>query len=517
MPKFITNASLDFAKEHIQSYYDTDFFPKPFEFEALWYKWDEVKQHIIKNSLEQIFEAPPVSAPWRKTRGGYRIVHQLEPLDSIVYTAFAYLIGDEVEKARAEAQVACSYRIEIGKGSLFSSGSGFNVYRMRCEHLAEKFSFVLLTDISDFYNQIYLHRLKNAVETATNNLVLATQIEKFLNRLNTNASQGVPVGPAASIVMTEASLIDVDQFIRNHGLDHVRYVDDFRIFADSQRKLDTFLQELALYLYENHRLSLSSEKTKIMPSDEFLKQELNNQYQLEKLEILEEIEVINPYTMEVEDVDYELAEDAGEKLLEALTRIRKFDMLDLGVARAIIRRTKAHYLSDIAEFLLNNLEFFTPVINDLVLYLHQITDDTFIEDYGGKLAEMSAANAFQSKMVRLWMSWYFSEHEKFLSFPTIRRFLYTSEHMLYQARAAIAEKNQAWIKEQKTKLLHYATGHRRAVIYAAQILSKDEREKWLKPLLHGDQMSELEKWVINWVLDGCPRPSEYWDSQDFEF
>jgi hypothetical protein len=518
MPTFITDDSLEFARKHIDSYYDTDFFPKPFEFEAIWHKWEAVKLHVKSKPLDQLFEAPPVAAPWRKTRGGYRIVHQLAPLDAVIYTALAYVVAASVEQARASEHVACSYRIKIDGSSLFGSGSGFDRYREQCEKLAEKYSDVLSTDISDFYNQLYLHRLQNSIESATGNPGVATLIEKFLDRLNTKASQGIPVGPAASIVMSEASLIDVDQFIQTHGFEHVRYVDDFRIFGKSRLELDDFLQKLALYLYENHRLSLSSEKTKIMASDAFLQQELNNQYQLEKLEILEEIEILNPYTMEVEDMEYEVAEDAGEKLLDALTRIRKFDVLDLGVARAIIRRAKAHHVYEIVDFLLDNLDFFTPVINDVVLYLNQITNDEFIKAYRKKLSHMCSENVFHSQMVKLWMEWYFSEHKAFLESPEIRNFLYSSERIIYQARAAIVEKNQAWIKGQKTKLLHYATSDRRAVIFAAKLLSNDEREKWLKPFLKGNQMSETDKWVIEWVIDGCPLPTHDLDDYDeYEF
>jgi hypothetical protein len=217
-------------------------------------------------------------------------------------------------------------------------------------------------------------------------------------------------------------------------------------------------------------------------------------------------------------MEYEVAEDAGEKLLDALTRIRKFDVLDLGVARAIIRRAKAHHVYEIVDFLLDNLDFFTPVINDVVLYLNQITDDDFIKAYGNKFSQMCSDKVFHSQMVKLWMEWYFSEHRAFLEFPQIRNLLYSSEQVIYQSRAAIVEKNQAWIKGQKTKLLHYATSDRRAVIFAAKLLSKDEREKWLKPFLKGNQMSETDKWVIEWVIDGCPIPvQELEDLDAYEF
>ena len=237
--KTLINAdSLDFALRHITTYYDTDFFPRAEEFLAIGHSWDEVKNHILESDLDHILSAPPLVEPWPKTRSGFRIVHRPEPLDSIVFAALAKTIASDVEAARASPEVACSYRISESDRSFFADGSGFNVYRERCENLSTDFPFVLSADISDFYNKIYLHRLQNAIQSATDDPPgISKRIEYFLTALNTRASQGIPVGPAASIIMAEATLIDADQFIYGRGFEHVRYVDDFRIFGNSLQEL----------------------------------------------------------------------------------------------------------------------------------------------------------------------------------------------------------------------------------------------------------------------------------------
>ena len=73
--------------------------------------------------------------------------------------------------------------------------------------------------------------------------------------MNQKASQGLPVGPAASIILAEAVLTDVDRFIVQKGLSHTRYVDDFRVYGDSRNALLDLLREVALYLHTIHRLS----------------------------------------------------------------------------------------------------------------------------------------------------------------------------------------------------------------------------------------------------------------------
>ncbi len=43
----LTEDSLEFARKHIEKFYDSDFFPKTFEFQAIWHCWDEVKSDLL--------------------------------------------------------------------------------------------------------------------------------------------------------------------------------------------------------------------------------------------------------------------------------------------------------------------------------------------------------------------------------------------------------------------------------------------------------------------------------------
>ena len=269
----LTEDSLDFAKEHIEKYYDSDFFPKPFEFEAIWHNWSEVKNELTGKNVEKLWVFPPRTIPALKANGTYRIVHQLEPVDAVIYTAMAYEISNSVEAARLpiEMKAACSYRLKLHKGSFFSAGGGYPDFDARTTELSIQYKFILATDITDFYNQIYLHRLNNAIEFADPQLKnKAKDIESFLTRINGKTSQGIPVGPAASVVMAEALMTDIDQFIHGLGLPFTRYVDDIRIFSNDTESLDLVLRELTTYLYENHRLTLASGKTMIMEAEKYV-------------------------------------------------------------------------------------------------------------------------------------------------------------------------------------------------------------------------------------------------------
>jgi len=521
----LTDASLEFARNHITSFYDTDFYPKPFEFHALWHSWSEVKSYLLGTPLASAHTTNPRVLPWAKARGGYRIVHQLEPLDSLIYTALVYLVAEQVEAARMLPSIACSYRIEVDDNSYFSKGSGFPAYRESCENLGDVYEYVLSTDISDFYNQIYLHRVGNVIDSVGGPDNTGREIENFLSRLNNKASQGIPIGPAASIILAEAILLDVDQFISNHHVEHVRYVDDIRIFSDSEEQLSEILEDLVVYLHDQHRLGLVSEKTSIRSSAQFLQEELQNQYQMEKLDILNEIEAGNQYgAYEPERDDYDddyqeydeyesypeldaqedndEGENLGASLLDALIRARNFGYVDLAVLRAIIRRAKHGQIAEIAETILEDIEFYIPVINDICLYLVSLPPPS-IRKIIPQLSSLCQENRINKRSVRVWMEWLFTRDTLFLADQHIRRYVYQGA-TASAAAAALLEGNIAWSKEAKQKVLTSASWDRRAYIYSLRVLSRDEAEKYLNFVKKNPSLTHTDKWVCNWVLAGCP-------------
>src|SRR5947208_7966304 len=108
----ISEAALEFAREHITKYYDSDFFPKPAEFEALWHQWPEVRSDLMSRNVGKHLVTPPRVLTIPKPKGAFRVVHQLEPLESVIYTALAYEVAASVEAARMPRteHIACSYR-----------------------------------------------------------------------------------------------------------------------------------------------------------------------------------------------------------------------------------------------------------------------------------------------------------------------------------------------------------------------------------------------------------------------
>ncbi|ALN88506.1 reverse transcriptase family protein [Lysobacter capsici] len=498
----LTEASLDFAKAHIEKYYDSDFFPKAFEFEALWHHWPQVKQELQSKNISKFLISNPYNSTIQKARGGYRVVHQLEPMEAIAYTAMAYEIGGAVEAKRTPAsdRIACSYRINIANGSFFDSGSGWGDFKDKSQELADENDYAAITDISDFYNQIYLHRLQNAIEAAdVAHKSIASDIEDFLLALNNKASQGVPVGPASSIIMAEAVMIDIDAFISQCGVAHTRYVDDIRMFSDSEAKLAVTLEKLTLYLYENHRLTLATDKTKLMLADEFVEHHLHNPYLDDKDELMEELDNISPYGGEDYEDDEGLdEEDIGETLADALEKILEFDYIDLGLARSIIRTARRSKIANLISPLLDNFAYFAPVTPDLFLYLEEVMDASTSPAVRVALEAVCDLQESNCALVRLWLEHFISSHTSLLESKKLKSFVMSGPNIENKARAAITLGDIAWVRTHKAQIYNVGARARRAIINAARVLPSDERNPWLG-LVAQNAAQPLEKWLAGWV------------------
>jgi len=508
----LTAEALDFAKAHIRQFYDSDFFPKPSEFDALWHSWPEVVAYLTSNEIGAYSVSSPRAYAASKPNGTFRIVHQLDPINSLVYTAIAYLIAAELESIRMPiaSNVACSYRITLSsqRGEFFAEGQGYEKFIERCAELSQECDHVLTVDISDFYNQIYVHRLENVIsQCEPAGKLVSKDLERFLLALNGSASKGIPVGPAASILMAEAIMVDVDQFLAGSGVAHTRYVDDIRIFHNSRHELIKLLERLSLYLYEAHRLSVASSKTKILTSVDYVAEYLSKPEVVERQRLHELlanfVSEISAYGdasfVEVESEVTDNLEVQRVVMSDLLEEVLARGTLDLGLARHLLRRCKKNRLRMIAPDLIQNFDFFAPVIRDLILYFNKVTNARFIQnnlDAFGSLVENSEmANL---PFVRYWLEYYFAENPDYLADLRIRRYVMVNGDVCNQAHAARKSNNVMWVRQMKSRIDTLGPWEKRAVIIASQILAKQERMAWLGNLEQQAQ-SHLERWVIRWV------------------
>lgn len=484
----LQDTSLEWALLHVTNYYDSDFFPRLFEFEAIKRDWKNVKEYLLKLDLEKYAAKSPVIYLALKPNSTFRVVHQLEPLDSIIYSALLYENARIIETYRIpeRRKISCSYRIKPDiNGSYFEKEyNGYGEFLAQAESLADDFDggVVLVCDIVDFYNQIYLHRINNVLSEAGSKD--GKIIEDFLGGLNFNVSRGVPVGPAPSILIAEAIMGDINKKILGFTSSFVQYVDDLYIFFGDEYEAKSFLHEITKYLYSNHRLVLSPDKTKILKVEDFGDKYVREESIVEKDAIHKKLESLSGgYSSPDETKDFDKLE-APEKLkirsetyIELFDEALKFEDLELGLMRHILRQAGRYKIRNIIPKIFKNFNRLLPVIREIVIYFDRVLSEKTVKQYEKKFTDLLGNPYLSLPFINMWVFTLFqNEH-----FNSILLTIDYSKIIRIRERALIAkrENNLTYIKDVKDSLDTLGIWDRRAILFASIILSEDEAKHWL--------------------------------------
>ena len=103
-------------------------------------------------------------------------------------------------------------------------------------------------------------------------------------------------------------------------------------------------------------------------------------------------------------------------------------------------------------------------------------------------------------LVRLWFEWYIANNAELLKIPELSSFILSSPNVTSQAQAAITSKNQAWVREHKSKLHTFGNWERRAILHSGKVLARDERNNWLK-IVEQSSTIPLDRYIAKWVRE----------------
>jgi len=510
MPTVKENA-LEWSLKHLTRYYDSDFYPKSFEFEAIGSNWPSVKDYILSLDLLEYAPKSPVISLAPKVNGTYRIVQKLDPIDSLIYTALVYEMHEIIENYRipASENIACSYRIKPDfNGSFFSRDeNGWKNYKRRIERLSRKYKdgYVINCDIIDFYNQIYTHRLQNIISEAGGGEFdeQAKILDEFLLKLNSKTSRGIPVGPAASIVLAEAIMSDIDKKIISYNRDFTRWVDDIIIFFKKKEDAVFVFHELTKYLHSIHRLVFSGEKSMTVTVKRFLNRYFKDEEKEEEIEILRKTEDLAKEKFEELDIDTslygsydeedleeeyeriynEVAENEQFKILskaywEILKKSVDSNKLDVSLLRRILRNATRYRIRSIVPIVLKNFEFFIPVIREVIIYLNKVLSAKSIERHKKYFEIILDSSIMRLPFINMWISHLLhNKHFDAIDLPSNYQKI---SQIRDRALLARRRKDRVWVKDYKDGLDVLGPWDRRAILYSSDILSRDEMEHWIK-------------------------------------
>lgn len=122
---------------------------------------------------------------------------------------------------------------------------------------------MLFTDITGYYENIALEIVASDLRQlgVPENIVVA--LSTMLNKWAQSPGRSIPQGQSASDILGKVYLNTIDNTLRNNGIQHVRYVDDFRVFARSEHDAKQSLLLLS-QLMRQRGLSLQTAKTTIL-------------------------------------------------------------------------------------------------------------------------------------------------------------------------------------------------------------------------------------------------------------
>ncbi len=492
--------ALGWALTHVKKYGDTDIFPVPFEYECIQSQSPRVVEHLSSIDLEVHETSPTLRLLMPKPGFGFRVATELDPYDCLLYLAMTYEAASAIESLRVEEtkRVACSYRVNIAPdGTLFRTKNGWPDFHARSKELASRsdINFVVTADISDFYNQIYHHRVQNALEAAGINSTRSRSTQRFLGSFTAKQSRGIPVGPAGSILLAEACLADVDSFLLRKGYEHTRYVDDFRIFLPDRITAIHALHDLTEYLYSVHRLPIQGGKTKLYSAAVFMEKELVdpeeselNQRYMRLTELLNEADLASFYS-EPEEVAI-TPEMENQALREALVSMFREVMsarpVHLGFSRYLLRRARALRTRVLLQDVLDNLEELLPVLRDVVLYLLAVYPRNAPSTVGSVLVGLLERSDYRDlTFIQSWVLYAFSVVPGFCSSNQALSLAEKARPEIrdrYGALIARAHRVVDWVRERKETWSNTAPWAQRAIIWAGSILPGDERHHWLRPI-----------------------------------
>lgn len=218
-------------------------------------------------SLEVFFERILVPAG----SAGFRISTKIHPFWQVYLNGLAVAIAESNEPLRHAN--AHSYRYVDTGLKLFDQEKSWRSFREQCIQDCETCDttpLIVQTDITSFYEHIYHHRVKSLIEDLfPNDLGLALQIDRFLGKLSSGRSFGLPVGSQFSRVLAELLLREVDEMLSDAGIHWRRYVDDFVLIAKDQQDAYRSLAKLS-HILADYGLTLNRTKTTFLSGKHFV-------------------------------------------------------------------------------------------------------------------------------------------------------------------------------------------------------------------------------------------------------
>jgi hypothetical protein len=197
---------------------------------------------------------------------GYRYLAQIDVVGAVSYLATAILIGRRLEETSFPVREnrVFSHRFLSEGPSLLDVNCNYGAF---CERIVDKLdpqqkTYLVSADIANFFPSVDDARLLQNLDKQGVEPWLTKTLGDLLLQWKPQWRQGIPVGPVASCLLGEAALVNVDAKLLSDRIDFIRYVDDFRFFANDMPSARFAIERLAQHLHAEG-LTLNQAKSSV--------------------------------------------------------------------------------------------------------------------------------------------------------------------------------------------------------------------------------------------------------------
>lgn len=487
------------AINHLGSFGDTDLFPRLPEMRCFLERPGTIAKDCASLNIGQYTPTSAIETLTPKSWLGFRIAHQLTASDNVIYLAALLDCAPHLEAARSpkDDNEAFAYRFTEGESlRIFEAGRGYHQWlALLSEFGGPENPFAedrpaISTDISDFYQRIYFHRIENVLLDAGCPKGPAGLVKKVIKSTRAKQSYGLPVGSTASRLLAECLLNDTDTLLKNMGVKFTRYVDDFRIAVPSGQEAHSILCRLAEHLMVTEGLSLNVTKTKMSTIKEI---ERSSKARLQDVFTSAEMEKMQAFiTLSYGDDDDVDEEDAignpflsAELLMEKLDEIGDKKGVDLSVFKAVLRALRFLPGIDAARLLEKHADLLYYVPREFCLVLNSASRQDGFPTHviKARVMELLALSPYcDLAYVRSWLLNLFVDG----SLPVVM-----ADWQGYDFHRSVIERrsqfflrglanDRAFFRALKTQLGSLSEWDKPAVLMAGMCLPLDEYKNWLQ-------------------------------------
>jgi hypothetical protein len=446
-----------------------------------------------------------------KGKSAFRVCHLLDPLDVTLFTGVMYEASEAISTRMDSIgqNVSFSYRLSPKEDGQWFSGE-FN-YKSWLNHLLGiaqsdvKNSFVVKTDIADFYPRIYLHRIENALSNIDISRNHKQVIEQFIKAFNARDSFGIPVGSNASRLIAELILCDIDDAIMSEGINHTRFVDDIvfmaKDYSDAYRKLSAIAE--VIYNCTGH--TLSEKKTEIIEKNFFidkLQKDENDPLMRSANKAFESVIGVSSGRIEEADAEKILSQIKMSDLEKGLAdELSKEIPSDARMRRLlqIFKYVRSKEGLEIIKPNLSKLYPYVPMVVEIFLKVAKDNLESAVE-LGNDLIRFSGETAVSDlPLVKSWMLEPFCKIANINHLQELRNWMQTENHPVVKRQLILAlgkARDQTYLRSNKKSLEEMSSIEKRAFLYAAKSLPEDEYKFWTRSIM--GRATTVERIIMSW-------------------